>query len=452
MRAATDKGRRSGRRAQAVGLTDAELADLCSVAFKGSRSAILGVSGGLDSMTLLLAAQCWRAAESRSGADFPLIVATVDHGLRAGSFEEARWVAEQAKEAGFPHHILAWTGEKPRTRIQETARAARYGLLVDLAQRVCLPQPVSIVLAHHLDDQAETFLMRLARGSGVDGLAAVPERRRLAGSAGDIHIVRPLLGLGKERLRSTLRSRGLAWLEDPSNDNPAYERVRVRRLLPTLAAAGVGAEQIGAAARRLARARDALEQVTGALAERIVDVNQGAIAVIDLPAFLAAPAELRVRLLQRVVRQFGGRQDVPARLVQIEKLADEISQGDRVATLGGCRIARVGGCFHVVREPGRKGLPEMELPCGAALIWDNRFLVTAGTWRSGPLKVRAMPAHVWTEVRERRRKEGLAAPSIPRAAALTLPSFWDGDRLVAIPHPGFAIGPDSGVTAIFLPA
>ncbi len=452
MRAATEKGRRSGRTASADGLCDAELAEFCRAAFDGCRSAVLAVSGGVDSMALLLAAQCWRAAGNVAHADFPIIVATVDHGLRPGSDEEARWVGLEAAKAGFEHHVLQWRGDKPRTRVQEAARAARYDLLLDLAQHLSLPQPVSIVLAHHLDDQAETFLMRLARGSGVDGLAAMAERRSIGRGGLRVQLARPLLHVGKERLQTTLLARGLAWLDDPSNENPEFERVRLRWHLARLAAAGVGAEQIGLAAGRLARAREALEQATAALAERVVDVNRGAMAVIDVAAFLVAPEELRVRLLQRIVGQFGGQQSEPVRLAQIETLAGRLSQTNMAATLGGCRIARDGGAIRVLREPGRKGLPVLLLPVGDALIWDNRFLVAGGAGQAGPLTVRALPAEVWSEIRQSRRKQGLPALSIPRAAAITLPSFWAGDRLVAVPDPEIAIGTHAGVTAIFQPA
>ncbi len=464
MRAAPDK-RRKGRGggpngspisgpsgSRLSGLADAELAELCRAAFLASKSVVLAVSGGLDSMTLLLAAQRWREAEQRAGREIALHVATVDHGLRQASADEAQWVAQQAQKASIAHHILVWTGEKPRTRIQEAARTARFGLLVDLVRRLRLPQPAGIALAHHLDDQAETFIMRLARGSGADGLAAMPGRRQLTPFPEEIHIVRPLLGISKERLRATLLERGLAWLEDPSNESLAFERVRVRRLLPALAQAGVGAEQIGVAARRLARAREALEQATGELAERIVDFHHGAMAEIALAGFLAAPAELRVRLLQRIVARFGGHRDEPARLAQLEKLVDVLASGDRVATLAGCRVARSAGRIQVVREPGRKGLPELILPPGGALAWDNRFIVSACASHPRPLMVRAMSPQVWSLIVARRREAKLSWPGIPRAAALTLPSFWDNDRLIAVPHPQIGIGTADGVSAIFSPA
>ncbi len=464
MRAAPDerrKGRGGGPSGSPIsgpvgsrvsGLADAELAGLCRAAFLGSRSVVLAVSGGLDSMTLLLAAQRWREAEQGAGREIALHVATIDHGLRPASADEAQWVAQQAQKASIAHHILVWTGEKPRTRIQEAARTARFGLLVDLVRRLRLPQRADIALAHHLDDQAETFIMRLARGSGVDGLAAMPGRRKLNPFPEEIHIVRPLLGISKERLRATLLERGLAWLEDPSNESLAFERVRVRRLLPALAQAGVGAEQIGAAARRLARAKEALEQATADLVERIVDFHHGAMAEIALAGFLAAPAEFRVRLLQRIMGRFGGGRDEAARLTQIEKLADELASGDRVATLAGCRVARAEGRIQVVREPGRKGLPELILPPGGALVWDNRFIVSASADFPGPLLVKTMPAQVWALIGASRRGARLPGPAIPRAAALTLPSFWDGDRLIAVPHPQIAVGAGIGVSALFLPA
>src|SRR5262249_29823831 len=144
-------------------------------------------------------------------------VATVDHGLRPGSDREAAWVAARASELGLPHRVLPWVGPKPRTGRQDAARRARYALLAEHAGR--LPPPVAIVVAHHLDDQAETLLMRLGRGSGLDGLAGMKPVRPHAGDdeyprlpdGADIRIVRPFLAITKARLVATLRDRGLDW-------------------------------------------------------------------------------------------------------------------------------------------------------------------------------------------------------------------------------------------------
>ena len=174
-----------GHKPIASPLTDAQLIELGERAFAGLRSLVLAVSGGPDSMALMLLATRWLPTASPA----PVVhVATVDHGLRRGSADEAKWVALQAAAMGFPHHTLTWEGDKPATGRQAAAREARYGLLAGLIGHLSLPTPAAIAVAHHRDDQAETVLMRLARGSGVDGLAGMLPSRPL--TTVDCHLSR----------------------------------------------------------------------------------------------------------------------------------------------------------------------------------------------------------------------------------------------------------------------
>jgi len=179
----------------------------------------LAVSGGPDSLALMRLAARWRA---ELGLALKLSVLTVDHGLRASSREEAELVGRMASALGLPHAILTWEGKEPHSRsLQARARAARYDLMVAYCHEHDIPV---LVTAHHLDDQAETFLMRLKRGSGLDGLAAIPERGAWAG----ITVLRPLLDVPKARLVATLDEAGIAFVSDPSNVDPRFERARVR--------------------------------------------------------------------------------------------------------------------------------------------------------------------------------------------------------------------------------
>ncbi|MDY0242779.1 MAG: tRNA lysidine(34) synthetase TilS, partial [Rhodospirillaceae bacterium] len=165
-------------------------------------------SGGADSLALTILADAW--ARSRGGQAIAL---TVDHGLRADSAAEAATVGRWLAAREIPHHVLRWEGAKPGTGIQAAARRARYALLEDWCRQEGL---LHLLLAHHRDDQAETLLMHLARGSGVDGLAGmapITETRAL-------RLLRPMLDAPHARLEATLAARGLVWVEDPSNRNP----------------------------------------------------------------------------------------------------------------------------------------------------------------------------------------------------------------------------------------
>ena len=215
-------------------------------------SAVLAVSGGPDSMALMSLARRWAALKGRELASFAVV--TIDHALRPESAGEAAFVAEQARRMGFSHAVIEWTGAKPKTGLQAAARQARYDLLFAF----CAARAIGcVVTAHTADDQAETFLMRLRRGSGVDGLAGMAP----VSSRGAIALVRPLLAFSKARLTASLRASSTPFIQDPSNENEAFERVRLRRAMKALAAAGIGRPSLTMAASRIGRSRDALLKI-----------------------------------------------------------------------------------------------------------------------------------------------------------------------------------------------
>lgn len=313
------------------------------------RHVAIAVSGGGDSMALM-----WLAAQWAGRTQQPprLTILTVDHGLRPGSAEEAHWVVERARELGLAAVVLAWLGDKPATGVQARAREARYDLLIGW----CVDHGAgALVTAHSLDDQAETFVMRLARGSGVDGLSGMRPSRH-----DRIAILRPLLGVSRARLRSTLLAAGLSWLEDPSNRDPRYERVRWRKTLAFLEQEGLAPAMIALSARRLERARQALEHATSQLEESVV-AHEGKHASFRLAAVQGEPEELMLRLLRRLVMRYGAGGE-PPELSALERLSawlmDGVSGG---RTLAGCRITRRKDAVRISREPPRRR-PQISLP------------------------------------------------------------------------------------------
>jgi len=188
------------------------------------RGLVLAVSGGSDSTALLVMAARW--AKQLKKRRPKLLAVTIDHGLRAESAREAAAVKRLARELGVPHRTLSWRGNKPKTGLQETARLARYVLLAQAALREGYEH---VLTAHTLDDQAETVLFRLARGSGVTGLAGMAYASPLpAGRQGTIFLVRPLLHVAKSRLVATLKAAGVGHDYDPSNSDPRFTRTRLR--------------------------------------------------------------------------------------------------------------------------------------------------------------------------------------------------------------------------------
>src|SRR4051812_31715764 len=196
--------------------------------WKTAPAIVLAVSGGPDSVALMWLAARWRAARKRGPR---LIAVTIDHGLRPEAAREAREVKALARSLDLPHRTLRWTGSKPETGLPAAARQARYRLLGKAARAF---GATHILTGHTRDDQAETLLMRMARGSGVAGLAAMARQSQREG----VVLARPLLQLSKSRLVATLTGAKLGFVVDPSNRDLSFTRPRFRALMPALAAEG----------------------------------------------------------------------------------------------------------------------------------------------------------------------------------------------------------------------
>ncbi len=410
-------------------INDAEGAALFAC-LDGVAHAALAVSGGADSVALMELARRWR---DQSGRDAPrLSVLSVDHALREGSDREAAWVTERARALGLACTILRWEPGPKKNRIQADARQARYDLMADYAHANGLD---ALVTAHHLDDQAETLLMRLGRGSGLDGLTAIPEKGCWAG----LPVFRPFLDVPKARLKATLEALGVEWLEDPSNEDARFERVRLRRAMDRLETLGLGAPALARSARRLRRARNALDRITSLFLRDHGAYDPAGFCRIDAPALHEAPEEIGLRALARMISAVGGRGEAMPRLGKLEGLLEALkSQADTSLapsslTLGGCRVIPGREEILVLREPGRTGLGDLTLNPGECGLWDNRYRVRLSARSGAPVQVRALGLRGYGELRARLGR----AVSLPESAADGLVSFWREEGLVAVPPLGF---------------
>lgn len=309
---------------------------------------LLAVSGGPDSLALLVVAARW--AKEKHGKRPRLYVATVDHGLRAESADEAVLVAKISTALGIPHTTLMWDGDKPSQGIQEAARHARYKLLADHATRVGARV---IVTGHHADDQAETVLLRLAAGSGLSGLAGMASETPLF----DHHILfRPLLAISRMRLRATVTAANLSPVEDPSNLNQRFARPRLRSAADVLNREGLDTARLMRFAERMRRADEALEAVVED-AERALRIPSTS-GERFTPGVLSRPAEIGIRLIGAAIRRVST--NATFELNRLEALHAALSDALRAnksmqRSLGGAIIAldRQGG-ITVSREPPRR--------------------------------------------------------------------------------------------------
>jgi tRNA(Ile)-lysidine synthase len=293
--------------------------------WKGVPAIVLAVSGGPDSVALMWLAARWRGALARGPR---LVAVTVDHGLRAEAGREARAVKRLARSLDLEHRTLCWTGIKPKTGLPAAARAARYALLARAA-RGCGAS--HILTAHTRDDQAETLVMRMMRGSGIAGLAAMARVSEREG----VLLARPLLNVSKSRLLATLRKAKVGFADDPTNRDIHFTRPRIRAVMPALAAEGGDARNLARLASRLARANAAVELLVDG-AERYLALRDrqppsgwdagastsaagtSVTATFDAKAFAALPEEIRVRLLLRTIDRLG--HEGPAELGKVEAL------------------------------------------------------------------------------------------------------------------------------------
>jgi tRNA(Ile)-lysidine synthase len=389
----------------------------------------VAVSGGADSMALTLLTAQW--ARRRQ---VPFFALTVDHGLRRGSGAEAKRVSAALKEQGINHKILKWRGDKPDANIQAAARQARY----DLMRTWCLKNKVpDLLLAHHQDDQAETVLMRLIRGSGVDGLAAMSGVRELDG----VRLLRPLLTVPSTRLRATCRKFGQTWIDDPSNQNIAFDRIKVRKLLAEMKPLGLDAARLAQTARHMGRARETLEQQTRQLASSIVELNSSGVACIDMPAFNEMPEEAALRLLTMCLKTVGGGTYVP-RFERLLRLHENLSSGagEVRQTLAGCQIVCTGKRLNIFRE--NRNLPVMAIKSGQQLMWDRRFQIKfksdGRTTRTG-FVIAPLGAAGWKVVCDNKSNDVSQAElksqfaPIPLSARYAMPGLWQKNRLLAQP-------------------
>ena len=413
--------------------TDEDIAVLFAP-FQSYQSLLIAVSGGADSVALLLLLARW----ARQLTEPPVIeVATIDHQLREDSQREATWVAELAHTLGLKHSTRSWDAAKPTTGLQAAARKARYRLLLQIIDEGQLPAPAAVVTAHTEDDQAETVVMRLARGSGVDGLAAMVPARALHGDGEDVMLVRPFLSVPKAKLIEFLKAAQQTWLEDPSNTSRDFERIRLRQARDSLDALGVTAQALSLTAQRARRARQALEAQTQVFLSDAVALHNGAFAEVDASAFAAQPDEIQIRTLIQLLRGFGG-VSPQAQLQKIEALQASLLRHDALTTtLGGCVVSKTcspaGSQLRVYREAGRAPLPTFEVLPGDKLDWDRRFQVSildTAVAQQGQITVRALDGAAFAALRSHLPS---SCAKIPSAAAKTLPSFWCDDQLLAVP-------------------
>jgi tRNA(Ile)-lysidine synthase len=358
----------------AVGEADADalFADLAA-----EPALVLAISGGPDSTALLYLMARWRGLRRPAPR---LIAVSIDHGLRPEARHEAFIVKRLSERLGVEHRTMRWSGAKPSTGIQEAARVARYRLLREAARRA---KAHCVLAAHTLDDQAETVLFRMARGSGLAGLCgmarSVPidnlatefgqpvdaarsaRERQGADRSNHVLLVRPLLDVPKARLIVTLQEAGIAYADDPSNADPRFARSRLRKLIPALADEGLTPQRLVRLARRARRSEAAHEAIVDWAARRLGLGPKTRKVALNSADWSEFPAEIALRLLGRAIGAIGT--EGPVEFGKLEALSEALRAALAAGaprfrrTLAGAMVSLQKNCIVIDQAPERRSGP-----------------------------------------------------------------------------------------------
>ncbi len=375
---------------------------------KRPRKIGVAVSGGSDSLALLHLLHDWGRV--------PLVAATVDHGLRPEAADEAAKVAEICDGLNVPHSVLNWQGWDGKGNLQAQARQNRYSLLADWAETQGCD---TVVLGHTMDDQAETFLMRLARASGVDALAGMENRIWRH----DQRFDRPLLGVRRAELQDYLTAKGVAWIDDPSNEDARFDRVKARKALVQLEDMGLSPEDITHSMINLSLAAMELRDRAREIAQKICKEPAGDV-VFDRAALRRLNPDMQHRLFSKAL-MFVSSEPYPPRSDAMYEAEASMYAG-RNHTLHGCLILTTDMTIRITRE--FKAVERVTARTSA--LWDSRWSIDGP--HDNAFDVRALGEAVkdtpWRET------------GMPRQSLMSSPSVWQNETLIAAPVAGLGGG------------
>lgn len=391
----------------------------------------VAVSGGSDSMALLrLAHYYW------GSCDKEIVALTVDHGLRPESADEAQQVARWCAELGIEHHTLNWTYDG-KGNLSAAAREARYHLMAEF----CTSRGIEhLYTAHTMDDQAETVLMRFARGAGVDGLAGMARSTELWG----ISVVRPFIGTAtREDLRALLDEFEQTWIDDPTNDDPSYDRVKARELFEHLEPLGISVQSLSGLAHRMAIAKHVLEQEAASFIKNGLHLSPLGFATLNVDVLASISLETACRVIGQTASRIGGR-GFRAHLRFEEQLVELALERSKIGgkTSGGCTFRPAGDFFHILREPARcEPRVPISTPGGT---WDGRFdYEIVGELDGQDLQIGAVDEAGLAQIGKDYDGFSEIWQAAPREARLTTPGLWRGDVLLSAPLAPWVSDPTS---------
>ena len=395
-------------------LTDSRICGLFSSYINHDRIA-LAVSGGRDSMALMYLVYRWKA---HLALNIEIEVLTVNHNLRKAAEDECGFVQKIAKNYGFKHKVLIWEHEHVETSIQEKARKARYQLMLDYVREENID---TILTAHTSDDNIETFIMRLAKGSGLNGLKSINEIRH----EDRIQIQRPLLSLSRSLTTEILRSTGNEWVDDPTNDDERFERVKIRNNISLLSSFNISSDNLTKTIQRLARAHESISFFTNLVSEELVELSELGHANVNFDKLRYYPKEIILRVFAKALTDVNGGN---VSLSSLEAVFAELIKTERSKTLNGCQIIPQKNKYVIVRE--NRGISPVEIKINERISWDGRFDVYLKSCDNTNIVI----DQIGNADDLRKMIDGTTFQSVPNYVLRTLPGGFIKDKLVLLPN------------------
>jgi len=390
---------------------------------KPTQKIAIGVSGGSDSLALVLLANSW--------AKMPIVAITVDHKLRKESEYEAQQVSRWLEKYNIQHHILNWEGDKPDSNIQSNARDARYKLMTEFCKANKIK---NLLIAHNKEDQAETLLIRLMRGSGLEGLCGMSDEVII----NQTRTLRPLLDTKKEDLRSYLRSLRQGWVEDPSNENDKFTRVQVRNFIKSSPEPDLLVSRLVNTCSNLQKSNNYISEKISQEMAKIVDIKPEGYCILDIKEFKSLHEESAVKILSKLIKYTGGDYYKP-RYEKICNLYEKITSGEYNATLGGCEIFQSKkqseeNKLLIVKELSATASP-INIFSESSIVWDGRFDCSLKRVEENIYSVCAIGENGLSTITKDSKE--LKKLKVPKKVIFTLPALKTLENIVAAPHIGY---------------
>lgn len=323
----------------------------------------IAVSGGIDSLSLLLIGNEWAKSHNTK-----IIGLTIDHKLRKESTDEALYVNNLCQNLNIEHYIIAWDEEKPETNIEFNAREARYNLMANFCKKNNINY---ILIAHHLQDQAETFFIRLFRGSSIDGLSAMKDITNIY----DINIIRPFLNINKEVLKEFLLENNIKWIEDPSNSDEKYLRNKIRNFLNSFENKKEIVERINFAIDEINKSKIFIDKEVQKVECKTIQFSSFGSCTIDINKLLKQDDDIILKILAKISMKISGNIYKP-RLKKLKNLLQNLKTKNNIKyTFYGCIFETYNDNLLMAYREYNSILEDKKLKYDQEIVWDNRFKI-----------------------------------------------------------------------------